>query len=457
MALAQMADMERLHHAIEGLSLLYARNPLLQDYRLALIVLLTGSNLVLVVLLLRKKSVGFATSHFYRHGDSAERSPEKHGKPPLHHTSSDLFTALIHADAGVENVSDVAPPLHLSTNMHMMNREGLGYARHDTMTRRRVEQLLGYLDGGQALMFSSGLAAAFTVLLHYRPKRVAVAHGYWGTQEVLEVLRHSSHELGYQLVSLEEPPQAGDVFWMESPRNPRCELLDIARFADRCHAAKAVLVVDATFASPVILNPLKWGADVVMHSSTKYLNGHGDALGGVLVSNIPAVHSGLRKLRNIMGNTPGNLEPWLLLRSLRTLQLRVERQSASAVLVARFLTTHKAVSKVHHPSLPDCEGHHLVGEGKQMRLPGGMLSFELRTAREAVRVLTHIRLWTNATSLGGVESLLDYRYAHDKEMPPGLLRASVGLEAPADLIADLQQALDKVQEAEDNLVNKSSN
>jgi cystathionine gamma-synthase len=140
------------------------------------------------------------------------------------------------------------------------------------MTRRRVEQLLGYLDGGQALMFSSGLAAAFTVLLHYRPKRVAVAHGYWGTQEVLEVLRRSSHELGvriyvrpgslltcvqYELVSLEEPPQAGDVFWMESPRNPRCELLDIARFAERCHAAKAVLVVDATFASPVLLNPLK--------------------------------------------------------------------------------------------------------------------------------------------------------------------------------------------------------
>jgi hypothetical protein len=130
MALAQMADMERLHHAIEGLSILYARSPLLRDYRLVLIGLLVGSNLVLLVLLLRKKSASGSTSHFYTHGAAAVPTPERHEKPPLHHNSSDMFTALIHADAGVENVSDVAPPLHLSTNMHMTNREGLSYARH---------------------------------------------------------------------------------------------------------------------------------------------------------------------------------------------------------------------------------------------------------------------------------------------------------------------------------------
>lgn len=346
-------------------------------------------------------------------------------------------TLAVHADHGVEDSPDVAPPIHVATTFTAGNEEGLVYSRFEQPTRRRLEAVLGALEGGEAVTYASGQAAALAALMHLAPRRVAIAHGgYHGTQAVVDALAR----FGVQKVPLEADVGKGDLIWLETPKNPTCELQDVAAHAVRARAAGALLLVDGTFATPVLQQPLALGADLSFHSMTKFLSGHSDALGGVLVARDPALAAAMRKARGIAGSVPGALETWLVLRGVRTLGVRVRRQCETATRLAGWLEPR--VARVWHLSLPSHPGHALAE--RQMRGPGAILSFELASEAAARALPSHLALFADATSLGGVESLVEWRRKHDPEAPAGLLRVSVGLEDFEDLAADLAQGLAKV-------------
>jgi len=294
--------------------------------------------------------------------------------------------------------------------------------------------VLGALEGGAAVVYASGQAAALAALMHFRPRRVVIERGgYHGTHLAIDGLR----PYGVEKVGLETPLERGDLVWLETPKNPTCALQDVAEVSARARTAGAVVVVDSTFATPVLQRPLDLGADLVMHSASKFLSGHSDALGGVLVARDPAVASALREARTVSGSVPGALETWLILRGVRTLGIRVRRQTETATRLAAWLEGR--VPRVWHLSLASHPGHALAQ--RQMRGPGPVLSFEL-ASEEAARLLPRrLRLFRDATSLGGVESLVEWRRKHDPEAPPTLLRVSAGIEDPEDLIADLDRGL----------------
>ncbi len=346
-------------------------------------------------------------------------------------------THAIHADEGIEPASDVAPPIHVATTFTAGDQAGTFYSRIDQPTRQRLEAVLGALDGGDAITYSSGLAAVTAAISVLRPKRVAIGRGgYFGTHGAIDAFV----PWGVEKVPLDAPVGEGDVIWLETPLNPTCELQSIAAHAARAAAAGARLIVDGTFATPVLQRPLDLGADLVLHSTSKYLSGHSDALGGVLVARSHALSKRLRDARTYAGSVPGTLETWLTLRGVRTLGLRVRHQTATATRLAAWLEPR--VAKVWHPSLRSHPQHDLAE--RQMRGPGPMLSIELADEEAARDLPRHLKLFRDATSLGGVESLIEWRYKLDKEAPPALLRVSVGLEEPEDLIADLAQGLAKV-------------
>jgi cystathionine gamma-synthase len=347
-------------------------------------------------------------------------------------------TLAIHADAGLERDPDVAPPIHVSTTFDVDNDQGLVYSRMEQPTRRRLEAVLGALEGGEAVTYASGQAAATAALHFLRPRRVAIARGgYHGIQAAIDAFG----PWGVEKVPLDAAIGEGDVVWLETPKNPTCEIQDIAAHAARAHGLGARLVVDGTFATPVLQRPLALGADLVLHSMTKFLSGHSDALGGVLVAREPAVADGLRRARTFSGGVPGALETWLVLRGVRTLGLRVRRQSETATRLAAWLEPR--VARVWHPSLASHPGHAVAA--RQMSGFGGILSIELGSEEAARALPRHLSLFRDATSLGGVESLLEWRRKHDPEAPPALLRMSVGLEEPEDLVGDLEAGLAKVQ------------
>jgi cystathionine gamma-synthase len=346
-------------------------------------------------------------------------------------------TLALHADAGIDPAPDVAPPIHVSTTFDADNPAGLVYSRFEQPTRQRLEAVLGALDGGEAVTYSSGLAATTAAISVLRPRRVAIAPGgYHGCHAAIEAFV----PWGLAKVPLDAPVERGDVVWIETPLNPTCELQDIAAHAARAHAAGALLVVDGTFATPVLQRPLDLGADLVLHSSSKYLAGHSDALGGVLVAKDPQLARRLREGRTVAGSVPGALETWLTLRGVRTLSVRVRQQTATATRLAAVLEPR--VARVWHPSLPSHPGHALAG--RQMRGPGPMLSIELATEEQARALPDFLRVFQNATSLGGVESLIEWRRRFDPHAPPTLLRISVGLEDAEDLAADLLEGLEAV-------------
>lgn len=345
----------------------------------------------------------------------------------------DPATLALHADEDVEPGPDVAPALHVATTFTADNPQGLVYGRNDNPTRHRLEAVLGALEGGHAIVYGSGLAAVTAVLHHLHPKRVAITGGYHGTHAVLAQWA----PLGVEPVPADAKLGKGDLLWLETPKNPMCEVADIAGEVRRAHSAGAWVAVDSTFATPVLQRPLELGADIVMHSSTKFLSGHSDALGGVLAVADGERAKQLRAERAVQGSVLGVLETWLTLRSARTLALRVQRQSESATRLAAWLSKH--VEKVWHPSLPGHPGHEVAKE--QMRGPGGVLSVELATESQARALPGKLHLFRDATSLGGVESLIEWRKRHDPKAPPKLLRVSVGLESVDDLIEDFRQGL----------------
>jgi len=367
-------------------------------------------------------------------------------------------TLVVHAAAGMDpQTGAVAPPIHLSTTFHhTAEGQPLGpyvYTRESNPTQSRLEEALAVVEGGEAsLVFGSGVAAGAAILQSLEPGSHVLFHRdiYYTFKTIaLEYLPRwgltaSLADLGNEAAARAALRPETRLVWAESPTNPLMEVLDLERLASLAHGAGAVLLVDGTFATPALQRPLALGADVVLHSTTKYLGGHSDVQGGALVfakrgEFLDRVTHG----RHVLGPVASPFASWLILRGLRTLACRVERQSATALAVAQALAGHPAVSTVLYPGLPSHPGHAIAS--RQMRAFGGMLSVRLKGGRAAaVQAASRVKLFTNATSLGGVESLLEHRASMEDSKtttPDDLLRISIGLEHPEDLIADLTAAL----------------
>ena len=303
------------------------------------------------------------------------------------------------------------------------------YQRYGHAPGAEAERLLGELDGGHALLFASGSASI-----------TCIALALLSPGDTIALARDALERWGLRVVDFDQtapPPRGVQLVWLETPSNPLLTFPDLDAQVEAAHADGARVVVDATAATPILLRPLEHGADIVVHSATKYLGGHSDLLAGVTVCREAVDHEHLLGFRGRSGIGVAPDVAWLLLRGLRTLALRVERQSASALDLARRLEKHPAVLRVNYPGLADPTAK------RYLRCAfGGLLSFEVADGAAARAVETSTRVIVNATSLGGVESLIESRYRWEPErVPPGLLRLSVGLEDVEDLWADLDQAL----------------
>ncbi len=328
------------------------------------------------------------------------------------------------------------------------------YARDHNDVARQAEVILAQMEmGHEALLFPSGMAA-IAALFRTVPNggRVVVQSGiYWGTTHWI---REYCTRRNLTLVEVDASDTAAlaqacagrkvDLVWVESPSNPWLKIVDVAAAAQLAHAAGALLAVDSTAATPVLSQPIALGADIVMHSVTKAINGHSDVLGGVLVTREhSATWDEIKQDRATAGAVMGAFEAWLLLRGMRTLPLRVERMCANAMQVAEFLMDHPNVEDVFYPGLPSFAGHVLAT--KQMTGGYGFLmSFLVKGSRDdALKAAGRLNLFHRATSLGGVESLVEHRHTIEPHtgIPENLLRISVGIEHAPDLMADLAQAL----------------
>jgi cystathionine gamma-synthase len=325
----------------------------------------------------------------------------------------------------------------------------VGYGRDGNPTWEAFERAIGELEGGVGTAFSSGMAAATTLLegLAVGARVVAPTSAYMGVRSYLRDCA-SAGRLSVEFVDVTDTQATLaacrnlDVLWLETPTNPLIGVADLATLIEGGHAAGATVVVDNTFATPLLQRPLLLGADAVLHSVTKYLSGHADLLMGAIVSTNEELREGLLHRRHLYGGVPGAMDAFLALRGLRTLAVRIERAQANAQILAERLAAHPAVELVRYPGLPTDPGHELAR--RQMRGFGAMLSFEVRGgARAADRVCEAARVITYATSLGGVESLMERRarWPGDADMPPGLIRLSVGIEHVEDLWADLERSL----------------
>jgi cystathionine gamma-synthase len=367
-------------------------------------------------------------------------------------------TIAVHAGGGPDRETGaIAPPIHLATTFeHGPESERLHdfyYIRENNPTQARLETALAAIEGGEkALAFASGLAAAAAAMqaLPVASHVLVADDGYYDVRTIAaEFLPRWGGEsslvdvadLGAVQKALR--PNTRLVF-AESPSNPMMKVVDIAALAELSHRAGARLLIDSTFATPALQQPLELGADIVMHSTTKYLGGHSDVQGGALVfKRADEYASEASRVRKILGSVASPFGSWLVLRGLRSLACRVERHSANALALARALEAHPAVEAAHYPGLESHPAHDVAR--RQMRAFGGMLSFRIRGGRAAaVRVVSRLKLFTVATSLGGTESLIEHRASSEgptSRTPDNLLRASVGLEHVDDLIEDLQQAL----------------
>ena len=374
-----------------------------------------------------------------------------------------LSAATIAAQAGgyIDAASGgVVPPIQPSTTFardrsYQPHPTGNIYARDDNDVGRIAEALLAQLDNAEAaLLFPNGMAAIAAVFRALPGGATVLVQSqiYWGTTKWLRefcarrsvtLIEADLSDIG-QVQSLCAQHQP-DLVFIETPSNPWLRTTDIALVAEATHAAGGRLVVDATAATPILTRALDFGADIVMHSATKGINGHSDVLAGVLATNAPAdPHwQAIAIDRHDAGAVIGSFEAWLLIRSIRTLPLRVERMSQNAQAVAEFLQSHDAVAQVFYPGLPDFEGHS-VAKRQMAGGFGSLLSFCVKGgAVEALRVAGQLNLFHRATSLGGVESLVEHRHTIEPHtgIPESLLRLSIGIEDVQDLCADLEQAL----------------
>jgi cystathionine gamma-synthase len=370
-----------------------------------------------------------------------------------------LETIAVHAGHSPDaSTGAVTPAIHLSTTFErdpdLGFRGGHLYARYSNPNRQALESCIAQLEGGGAgACFSSGSAATAAILQSLEPDAHVILprDAYYGTIKLARDifggwrLRYSTVDMSV-LANVERALNGGTrIVWIESPSNPLVQVVDIAAIARIARRAGAWVVVDNTWATPVLQRPLDLGADLVMHSTTKYLAGHSDVLGGALVAKDEQhpLFAKARAVQHWAGGVAAPFDCWLALRGIRTLPWRVRAQTRNAGRLALFLASHRSVERVHYPGLRSHPAHDVAR--RQMAGPGGMLAFQVRGGRDAAIAATNrMRVFTRATSLGGTESLIEHRQSiegPDTLAPDNLLRVSVGLEHADDLIDDLRQAL----------------
>jgi len=372
-------------------------------------------------------------------------------------------TRALHVGQGPDPATGaVVQPIHLATTFAQQGvgkHKGFEYSRSGNPTRAALEECLAALeDAKHALAFSSGLGAETTLLLLFNPGDhvVYMEDVYGGTFRLFDKvlkrfgLTFSAVDAGdIEAVERSITP-ATKLVWLESPTNPLLRVVDIDAVSEVAHSRGAMVCVDNTFATPYLQQPLHLGADFVVHSSTKYIGGHSDVVGGAIMTSNDELEKQLRFHQNAVGAVPSPFDCWLLLRGIKTLALRVERQSQNAMDIATALENNKAVVRVHYPGLASHPGRAVAA--RQMRMFGGMMSFEVADEAAAFRALERLKLFALAESLGAVESLAEHpaRMTH-ASLPAserkrvgvgeGLIRLSIGVEDVADLIADLESAL----------------
>jgi cystathionine gamma-synthase len=335
--------------------------------------------------------------------------------------------------------------------------KGYDYARVANPTRTALQECLASLEGAaHGRAFSSCLGAATTLMHLLAPGDhvVAVNDVYGGIYRMFtQVYEPKGYRFTFLTAEemstrLAEPLDERTRFvWLETPTNPALNIVDIAAASAAAHEAGAVVVVDNTFATPYLQQPLALGADVTLHSTTKYLGGHSDVIGGFAATNDDAIAERLAFLQKSLGAVPGPFDAWLVLRGVKTLAVRMDRHCANAIAVASFLERHPGVRRVLYPGLPSHPGHRIAA--RQMKNFGGMISFLLADEQEAVDLVARTKIWKLAESLGGVESMIEHpaRMTHASTadspfaVPPGLIRLSVGIESGEDLVDDLESAL----------------
>ncbi len=356
-----------------------------------------------------------------------------------------------------ENAGSVASPIFLSTTFEReadgSHPFGYVYSRQGNPNRDMLEKAMAILENGEkALAFSSGMAAINAILQTLKPgDHVLIPEDAYYTSILLtkEVFGHWGLE--YSSVDMSDSATVEafirpntKIIWVETPSNPQLRIADIQTIARISHAHNALCVVDNTWATPVLQNPLDLGVDIAMHATTKYIGGHSDVLSGALVfKNNDAIFEKIKLIQKLAGAVPSPFDCWLLTRGIKTLSLRVKAQTQTANIIAQYLDNHNSVVKVYYPGLATHQNHAIAYS--QMKGFGAMLSFNLKgTESEALAFTGRVKLFTPATSLGGVESLIEHRKSIEGPSsisPPNLLRISVGLENAEDLITDLEQAL----------------
>ncbi|KAK2589968.1 hypothetical protein QQS21_012359 [Conoideocrella luteorostrata] len=387
-----------------------------------------------------------------------------------------LSSRTVHADDFISAHRAVAPAMHVSTTFKYSNDpdelQSSGdpnkladwnnpdpnapldshiYSRDSNPNTTRLEAVLTSILGGPSLTYASGLAAFHAMLVRLNPKRIAIGEGYHGCHGVIQVM---SRLTGLQKLPLDCDPSElgpGDIIHVETPLNPTGEARDLQFYANKAHKVGAYLTVDATFAPPPLQDPLALGADVIMHSGTKYIGGHSDMLCGVLtIAPTRDWANGLRQERLVLGSVMGSLEGWLGLRSLRTLELRITRQSRTATGLVSWLSGQlkdpstvvgQLVEKLQHASLQPEAAE--TGSWLQKQMAGGygpVFSIVMKDMDLAKRLPSRLRLFHHATSLGGIESLIEWRAMTDPKVDQRLLRVSIGVEDLDDLKADFEQA-----------------
>jgi cystathionine gamma-synthase len=381
-----------------------------------------------------------------------------------HGIEQGIETLAIHAGQDPDPLTGaVAPPIHPTSTYQQDGvgaaRGGYEYSRTSNPTRTALEQCMAAIEHARrGLVFASGMAAEDTLLRTIcRPGDHVVIpdDAYGGTYRLLAAvlgrwgLEYSTARVAdIDAVRAVIRPGQTSVVWVETPTNPMLAVADIAALASLSHDSGALLVVDNTFASPYLQQPMRLGADIVVHSTTKYCGGHSDVVGGALVLDDDDLAERLAYYHNAIGAVPGPFDCWLVLRGLKTLAVRMDKHSDNAERVVEYLTGHPAVSSVLYPGLPGHPGHDVAV--KQMRRFGGMVSFRLHAGEQAaLDVCQRVRVFTLAESLGGVESLIEHpgRMTHASvvgsplEVPGDLVRLSVGLETIDDILDDLRQAL----------------
>jgi len=372
-------------------------------------------------------------------------------------------TRAVHVGQGPDPATGaVVQPIHLATTFAqdaVGKHHGFEYSRSGNPTRQALEECLAALEEARhCLAFASGLGAESTLMLLLKPNDhvVYMEDVYGGTFRLFDKVMK---RFGITFTAVDASDldavenaitPATRLVWLESPTNPLMRVVDIDAVSEVAHSHGARVCVDNTFATPYLQQPLHLGADVVVHSATKYIGGHSDVVGGAIMTSDDELEKQLRFHQNAVGAVPSPFDCWLLLRGIKTLALRVERQSDNAMTVARALEANKAVSRVHYPGL-ESHANRSVAQ-RQMRMFGGMMSFEVKDEPAAFRVLERLTIFALAESLGAVESLAEHpaRMTHASVpaaerkrvgVGDGLIRLSIGVEDAADLVADLEQAL----------------